>query len=90
MLKEADIKVFLAASPDTRAKRIHTREGGSIKSIIDFTAIRDKQDHERYKRIYGIDNDDYSFADLVIDTNDTGPAEITEMIIAELNNKISS
>ena len=88
MLEEADIKVFLAASPDTRAKRIHNREGGSLKSIIDFTAIRDKQDHERYKRIYGIDNDDYSFADLVIDTDDIGPTEITEMIIAMLNSKI--
>jgi cytidylate kinase len=89
MLPEADIKVFLTASPDTRAKRIQNREGGSLKGIAEFTAGRDKQDRERYLRIYQIDNDNYSFADLVIDTDRIGPPEITELIISELKKKLS-
>jgi cytidylate kinase len=89
MLPEADLKVFLTARPETRAKRIQKREGGSLEKIAAFTAERDKQDRERYIRIYNIDNDDFSFADLVIDTDDTGPAEITELIIAKIKEKLS-
>jgi len=89
MLPEADIKVFLTARPETRAKRIHGREGENLDDIAMFTAARDKQDHERYLRIYNIDNDDYSFADLVIDTDDIGPSEVAEMIITGLKRKFS-
>ena len=89
MLPEADLKVFLTARPETRAKRIHNREKGNIKNIAEFTEERDRQDHERYLRIYKIDNDDYSAADLVINTDDIGPEEIVEQIITELNKKIN-
>jgi len=90
MLPEADLKVFLTARPETRAKRIQVREGGDIGEIAEFTAERDRQDRERYMRIYKIDNDEYSFADLVIDTDDISPADIAELIIAEIKRKISS
>ena len=89
MLPEADLKVFLKARPETRAKRIKNREGGSLKNIAEFTAERDIQDHERYLRIYNIDNDDYSFADLVIDTDDISPVDVTKKILAELKKKQS-
>ena len=90
MLPEADIKVFLTAGPDTRAKRIRGREGGGLKSITDFTVERDKQDHERYLRIYKINNDDYSFADLIIDTENLFPEDIVELVISELTKKLSN
>jgi len=90
MLPEADLKVFLTARPETRAKRIQAREGGDIGEITEFTAARDRQDRERYIRIYKIDNDDYSFADLVIDTDDISPQEIAEIIIREIKKKLSS
>jgi len=89
MLKEADLKVFLTAQAEVRAKRIQGREGDSLATVAEFTASRDKQDHERYLRIYNINNDDYSFADLVIDTDDISPAEIVKLIIAELDKKFS-
>ena len=31
MLKEADLKVYLTATAETRAKRVYTREGGSLE-----------------------------------------------------------
>ena len=89
MLPEADLKVFLTATHETRAKRIQGREGESLNEIAEFTAARDKQDHERYLRIYNINNDDYSFVDIVIDTDDMTPAEIAQRIIAELTKKLS-
>ena len=89
MLPEADLKVYLTAKPETRAKRIHDREGKSLSDIAEFTDYRDKQDHERYIRIYNIDNNDYSFADLVIETDEIGPPEIAKIIIEKLNSRIS-
>jgi cytidylate kinase len=87
MLPEADLKIFLTARPETRAMRIQKREGGSLEKIAAFTKNRDEQDHERYQRIYNLDNNNYSFADLVIDTDDVSPGEITGMIIAKLKGK---
>ncbi|MCL2231672.1 MAG: cytidylate kinase family protein [Treponema sp.] len=89
MLPEADIKVVLTAASETRAKRIQSREGGDIKGTAEFTAARDRQDSERYMRIYKIDNDNYSFADLVIETDTIGPQEVAERIIAEAKRKIA-
>jgi len=88
MLPEADLKVILTAGSLIRAKRIQMREGGDINEIAEFTAARDRRDRERYLRIYNIDNDNYSFADLVIDTDCLGPEETAERIIAAIKQKM--
>ena len=80
LLEEADLKIYLRASPEVRAARIANREDGCFEEVADFTAERDRQDHDRYLRIYGIDTIDYSFADLIIDTDDLTPQQITDMI----------
>ena len=87
MLKEADLKVYLFASDETRAKRILNREGGDLQKIKDFTAMRASEDTRRYKKIYNIDNNDYSFSDLIIDTAKFNPEQIVELIIAELKKR---
>ena len=81
MLEEADLKVYLDASPQVRVQRIIKREGGAFDEVAAFTAERDRQDHGRYLRIYNIDNDDYSFADLIVNTDIFTPQEIVDMII---------
>ena len=79
MLKEADLKVYLYASDETRARRVYNREGGDLQAIKDFTAMRDREDTGRYKVFYGIDNNDYSFVDIIIDVNDKTPEEIVRL-----------
>ena len=81
LLKDADLKVYLKASPETRALRIVRREGGDLKETTAFTIERDRQDRERYLRIYNIDNDDYSFADLIVETDNMSIEEISSSII---------
>jgi cytidylate kinase len=81
MLEEADLKVYLEASPEVRASRIVKREGGNFDEIAAFTAERDRQDHNRYLQLYNIDTDNYSFVDLIIDTASLNPQEITDLII---------
>ncbi|MFC2821938.1 MAG: (d)CMP kinase [Sphaerochaeta sp.] len=84
MLKEADFKVYLLASDTERARRITKREGGTVEERLAQTRERDAHDTERYARIYGIDNNDTSKADLVIDTEGKTPEHIVDIIIKAL------
>jgi len=81
MLEEADLKVYLDASPQIRAQRIVNREGGDLEEIAAFTAERDREDHKRYLRIYNIDTENFSFADLIIKTDNLSPQEIIDLIV---------
>jgi cytidylate kinase len=81
MLPEADLKVYLRATAATRVARIHRREGGDMAGIAAFTAARDHADQSRYRELYGIDTDDFAFADLVIDVDELDPEAIAGLII---------
>lgn len=87
MLPEADLKVYLYASDETRAKRILNREGGDLQAIMDFTSMRDSEDSKRYQKLYKIDNNNYDFADLVIDTSLYNPEQICNLILEKLISK---
>ena len=87
MLKEADLKVYLLASEELRASRILNREGGDLEEIKRFTAMRDAEDTKRYKALYGIDNTDYTAADLIIDTSKNLPEDIAKIILEELEKR---
>lgn len=90
MLKDADLKVYLTASAETRAERIYKREGGSLKQRYEETVRRDQNDSARYMRIYGIDNSSAeSVADLVISTDDKSPDEIVDIILKKVKEKDS-
>lgn len=84
MLKEANLKVYLLAEPEVRAKRILNREGGNLQEIIDFTSMRDNEDSRRYMKLYQIDNSNYEFADLIIDTSVNTPEQIVNIILEKL------
>ncbi|MCI6673366.1 MAG: AAA family ATPase [Sphaerochaetaceae bacterium] len=83
MLKEADLKVYLTASPEERARRIQKREGGTLEQRMRETCERDAHDSARYKRLYGIDNSDTGVADLVIDTTGIPAEEVASRIVAK-------
>ncbi len=87
MLKEADLKVYLFASDDTRAGRILNREGGDLQQIKDFTSMRDSEDSKRYMKLYNIDNNKYDFCDMIIDTANYNPEQIVDLILVELTKR---
>lgn len=80
LLDSADLRVYLTASVEVRARRIGRREGKSYEQALEETVERDRRDRERYLKLYGIDNDHYDFADLVIDTEKLDPYEIADRI----------
>jgi len=67
--------------------RIFSREGGNLEDIKAFTAMRDSEDSRRYMKLYGIDNEDYGFCDLIVDTDTNSPEKIVEMILSELEKR---
>lgn len=81
MLKDADLKIFLTASPEIRAGRILKREGGDLQVQMAKTATRDEKDHQRYLKLYNIDNNQFDFVDLVIDTGDLDASQVAQKII---------
>ena len=82
MIPGASLRVYLKAGLETRIARIHAREGGNREDIACFTAMRDEKDKKRYRETYGIDTDDLSLANLVIDT-ELWDAQQIATIIAE-------
>lgn len=82
MLKDAHLKVYLRASEEIRAQRIQKREGKTIEEQMDITNARDKRDRARYQSLYGIDYNNYDFADLVINADVFSAEQIADIIIA--------
>ena len=86
-IDDASLKVFLTATPQVRASRIAFRENSSVDEVMAFTEKRDAQDTARYMKLYSIDNGDYSFADLIIDTEKYIPEQICSIIIEVLKKR---
>jgi cytidylate kinase len=68
LLDQADLKVYLYASAEVRARRIAGREEIPWRKSLRNVEARDTRDRNRYLKLYDIDIDDYGFADLVVDT----------------------
>jgi len=81
LLQEADLRFYLEAAPETRAKRIQKREGGDLNSVLAEMDDRDRRDRARYIRLYDIDINTYDFADYVIDTEAHDQNQVAEIII---------
>ncbi|MDR2864487.1 MAG: cytidylate kinase family protein [Spirochaetaceae bacterium] len=84
LLEDADLKVYLQADSTIRTQRIMQREDGDFELVRNFTLMRDRADRERYLRLYNIDNDDYSFADLIINAGKFNAEQIAQIIVAAL------
>ena len=75
-------EVYLYAPAEIRSGRIHSREGGCPREKAAETEARDARDSARYRRLYNIDNNDYGFCDLIIDTSEKNPEQIVAEIAA--------
>lgn len=86
MVEEADIKVFLRASLEARARRIAAREGLNVEEAREATLLREKIERERFRRFYGIDLMDLSIYDVVLNTelfDVGGTARILKRVVEE-------
>ncbi len=74
------LKVLIDAPLSVRAERIAGREKTAAKEAQRAIVARAKLEQARYKAIYGIDLEDRSIFDLVIDSSDKTPEAIVELV----------
>ncbi len=80
MAEGADLKILLAASLEARVRRIAKRENRSLEEVRRETLAREQSEAKRYKKLYGIDVDDYSVFDLVLNTENLSEEEMVQVL----------
>ncbi|MEM1525492.1 MAG: AAA family ATPase [Ignisphaera sp.] len=89
LLKDvAHLRVAVIASPEVRYRRLAERDKKNIEEIIKETKTREEIERNRYRRYYGIDIEDYTDFDLVINTERFKPEEVVEIIVKALELRI--
>ena len=68
MAKQANLKILLTAPLEERVRRIARREGRKYKEVLQETRKRERSELKRFKQFYGIDVNDYSPFDIVLNT----------------------
>jgi|Deesub1362B_J571_1020462.scaffolds.fasta_scaffold00070_91 cytidylate kinase len=79
-LVNADLRVWLKAPFEVRVERIAKREGRNYEEVFRETSEREKSEKMRYMKYYGIDIDDLSFYDLVIESSKWNSESIVNII----------
>ena len=80
----ADLKIWLKAPIEVRARRVAGREGIAYEEALAAMKSREWSEHKRYEQYYGINLDDLSIYDLVIDSSRWNENGIVEMIMAAI------
>ena len=77
-------KVFVTAPARVRAERIAKRESTKWEHEMDKLASRELSEKKRYRDFYGIDVEDMSIYDLVIDSERITAEEAARIVIDEV------
>jgi predicted cytidylate kinase len=81
------VKVYLHASPEIRIKRVGTRENETIEQALKETEERQASEEKRYKMYYGIDINDTSVYDIIVNTDFLNPEQVLGHIMHELEER---
>jgi len=76
----ADVKIATWAPHPVRISRIAQRDGRDVSAVERETTIREESEKRRFKAIYGIDVDDLSVFDIVVNTARFTPEEILVIV----------
>ncbi len=68
LLLKAKLKIWLRAPIEVRAKRVAGREGKEYRKALKENKEREASEAKRYKEIYGIDVEDLSPYDIILNT----------------------
>jgi len=86
----AHLRIVVTAPLSTRAKRIAMRDGKSIDEAMREVKLREDSERRRYKKFYGINIDDLSDVDLVINTEKFNVDETLEIALKAVEMVIKS
>jgi cytidylate kinase len=77
-------RIWLAAKSRTRAQRITGREKAKYSKILKQTLHRDRMNRVRYIKTYGLDLNDTSIYDSVVQTDTLSADEVVDVIIGHI------
>lgn len=74
-------KVYLDASPAVRMERIGLRDGEPVEDAERNTVERQISEAKRYMKYYGIDINDKTVYDMIVNTDRLTPEEVADAIV---------
>jgi cytidylate kinase len=77
-------RVWVDADEEERARRVAAREDVDPATALEANRVREASERRRYRTYYGIDLDDQTVYDLVIDSTGIEPEAIAESIVAAI------
>ncbi|NBO37539.1 cytidylate kinase [bacterium] len=84
-LMDADLRIWLHAPLEARARRINQREsekGATYEAVLYKTLKRDEQNRKRYLQLYGLDIHDHADFDITINTEKLAAEQVSSLIVA--------
>ena len=82
---DADLRIWLNAPLEERARRINKREteiGATYEAVLYKTLKRDEQNRKRYLQLYGLDIYDHADFDITINTQKLTAEQVSSLIFA--------
>jgi cytidylate kinase len=86
MAEKPDVRIHLSCPLEERVRRIAEREGRPLEEVERETRFREENELRRFKELYGVDLEDLSVYDLVVNTGlfeAEGVARILKNVIDE-------
>ena len=68
MAENPDLRIHLSCPLEERVRRIAEREGRALEEVERETRFREENELRRFKELYGVDLEDLSVYDLVVNT----------------------
>jgi len=91
MAEDPDLKLYLSCPLEERVRRIADREERPVEEVMKETCYREENELTRFKEFYGVDLDDLSIYDLVLNTGlysaDAAARILKKAIDEYLNNR---
>ena len=78
----ASVRVWIECDPDVRAARVAVRDGIEAVAARAANEIREASERQRYAEYYGLDIGDRSIYDVVVDSVERSPAELSATIVS--------
>jgi predicted cytidylate kinase len=77
-------KIWLTADRDERIRRLVARDGEDVATQERITSERETRERDRYLRYYGVDLQNLSIYDLVVDSTRMSPQEVLRLVLDTL------
>lgn len=85
----SDLKIYVKADVEERAKRIAAREDIEYEKALEETKKRDEENSRRYNEYYGIDTEEIELYDVLIDNTEMSISQQEKQIDKILEEKFS-